>query len=392
MTPGPQLVLDARTVYARSRRGTGKAMVALYRELADLRPEWRIFAVHREEGDEDPFADVQNITPRQVDIRGDRLGLWPNARLPLAAWGSDLLHCPANTAPCWSPAPVVLTVHDLIPLEPDFRTAESDAWARRVWRSARRAVSITTPSQYSKTRICGTFEIPEEKVHVIPWAANPGLAPVTDDTELQRVRKAHGLARGERFVLAFGGLDPRKNTRRLIGAWMSLPETVRREVSLLIVGMRDPLLTELRSEIDCRQMRGRCLLTGHIPEADLPGLLSGTDLLCFPTLCEGFGLPVLDAFACGTAVVTSRVSSVPEVAGRAVLYVDPTDETSIAEGIENLLTDDHRRAELARAGRQRGSQFSWRATAEAYVHVFEDVLGLLPTSDSAAVASPTHRQ
>ncbi len=366
--------VDARTAYSASRRGTGKAMVALYREIAGCRPHCEVVALHRGLGKDHPFSEVANIKDRAIEIKGDRLNLWRHVRLPLAVRGSDVLHCPANLGPVWSPVPIVLTVHDLIPLDPRFAGPDSERWGRSVGKSARRAAIVTTPSQYSKDAICRAFALPDEKVRVIPWAANPACRPVDDAAELHRVRVAHGLDVERPYAIGFGGQDPRKNTRRLIQAWARLPGAAADRAQLLVVGMQEPMLGLLQREIRTAGLEGTCVLSGYVPEADLPALLTGAELLCFPTLSEGFGLPILDAFKCGTAVVTSPVTSIPEVAGDAAVYVDPESAESISDGVLQVLSNETLRTELERKGETRSGDFTWAAAAEAYIEVFEEVV------------------
>lgn len=360
--------LDSRTLFSPMLRGTGKCFTEVYRRAAALRPEWRFVMFHRAGPVSYVFADVANVQPRAVEIKGDRWALWQKVRLPLAARaaGADVLHCPANTGPAHPLVPMLLTVHDLIPMEPGFATPSSRRWGRRVAKAARKAKIITTPSEHTKRQLVKTFSLDAGKIRVIPWAANPACKPVEDRAELARVRAAHGLSADRPYAIAFGGQDPRKNTRRLVQAWARLPAGGEDRPQLLVVGMQEPMLGELQREVRAGGLGETCVLCGYVPEADLLALLSGAEIVCYPTLSEGFGLPVLDAFACGTAVLTSRVTSVPEVAGDAAVYVDPHSADDIARGVADLMGDEAARLELARVGRERARQFTWDRCAEAY--------------------------
>jgi glycosyltransferase involved in cell wall biosynthesis len=370
------ICVDARAAFAPTRRGIGKCLVELYRHLATIRTEWHFSMFHRNSGETDPFQGMPNIESRKIEMPGDRWGLWQRSRLPLAAkWvGADVLHCPANTGPRWPLVPMVLTIHDLIPLQPEFVTERSRVWGRDVAAAARRARRITTPSSYSKSQIVDAFAIPAEKIAVHHWGPNPMCRPIDNPAELASVTHAHGLEEGRPYVMAFGGADPRKNGRRILCAWERLPSTLRKQYSLVMIGVQEPLLAELQNWGRAAGMAGSCVINGYVSEGDVATLLGGASLLCYPSLSEGFGLPVLDAFACETAVLTSKVTSIPEVAGDAVHYVDPNSEQEIADGISFLLRDHGARAELVEKGRQRLALFSWQQCAETFCEAVESTV------------------
>jgi glycosyltransferase involved in cell wall biosynthesis len=370
------IALDARTAYAPARRGIGKSLIDLYRGVAAMRPEWRFVMFRQVDGPDDPFAGLANVEHRRIDIPGDRFGLWQQVRLPLAARkaGATLLHCPANTAPRWPLVPMVVTIHDLIPLEPEFMTRESQKWGRNVAAAARKARRIMTPSEYSKRQIIKIFGIEADKILVNPWAPDAACRRVTDAAELERVRRQYGLTLDRPYVFGFGAPDPRKNTRRILRAWARLPERLRAAHALLLVGMTEPALAEFRKDVKDLGLEGSCILCGFAAEQDIPALLSGAAALCYPSLSEGFGLPVLDAFACQTAVLTSNVTSLPEVAGDAAILVDPYREDSITRGMEEILADEATRRELVRRGCQRLSLFGWETCVERACRTFEEAV------------------
>jgi len=369
--------LDGRAIFRPNRRGTGKNLIDLYRRLAETHPEWTFVLFHQVEGPDDPFVGLKNVERCQVDIPGDRFGFWQEIRLPLAARmrGMDVLHCHANTAPRWPMVPMILTIHDLIPLEPEFSTLESQTWGVAVARAARKARRIITPSEYTRGKIVQELGIPADKVVVNHWAPDTGCRKVTDAVELNRVRVKYGLRPDQPYVFAFGAADPRKNTERLIQAWSSVPEWKRKEFALLLVGIQDWARETFQHQIKELGLEATCLLHGFAQEEDISALTSGATVLCYPSLSEGFGLPILDAFRCETAVVTSNSSSLPEVAGDAAVFVDPRDVGSIARGLTELLENTALREELVRRGTVRLGQFTWEACTSRLARVFEDVCG-----------------
>jgi alpha-1,3-rhamnosyl/mannosyltransferase len=266
---------------------------------------------------------------------------------------------------------MVLTVHDLIPLEIAPAAPETRSWARRVGAAARKARRLITPSAYSKRQLVERLGLPAKKITVNPWAPDGNVRRVTEPYELDRVRRKYGLPPDESYVLGFGADDPRKNTGRILEAWASMPRALREKHSLLLVGIKEPALSRFRGQARTLFDRDRVLLHGFAAEADLPALLSGSTALCYPSLTEGFGLPILDAFVCETPVLTSDATSLPEVAGDAAVLVDPKQPTSIRDGLVRLLEDEGLRRELVARGRERLQHYTWERCAECLAGVLE---------------------
>ncbi len=360
-----RVAVDARTAYSPVRRGTGKNLIDLYRRVARLHPEWE-FIMFRRSGPplDEPFADSPNVTSRTIEMRGDRWNLWEQGRLPWAARRerASVLHAPANTAPAVPLVPLVVTIHDLIPLE-EPEAPGARLWAANVGKAARVARRILTPSEYTRDRLVQRFGVSADKVVVNHWAPDGGCRAVTDEPSLNAARQRYGIPVGHPYLFGFGAADPRKNTRRIIEAWAGLPLALRSRLSLLLVGFQPAALTEAVDRARVLAPEGGWSLTPFAAEADLPALLSGATALCYPSLSEGFGLPVLDAFACGTPVITSNSTSLPEVAGDAALLVDPTDVGAIRRAIEQIATSAGLRGDLRDRGFQRLQAFSWEQCA-----------------------------
>ncbi len=358
-----------------SPRGTGKCFWELYARLAGAHSEWRVTLYHRNVNRMNELP-AGNLKARRIEMLGDRWGIWRRVRLPLAAWigRADVLHCPANIGPGVSLVPTLLTIHDLIPLQEEFRSSRTLRWGAAVSHAARKARCITTPSQYSKRQIVEVMGIPEEKIVVHPWGPNPNCRPAAEGSEVNRARAVCGMEADRPYVMALGGEDPRKNTRRILKAWALLTSSRMRDAALLVIGMHDAMINHLAREFAEMVDAGRCILMGYLSEDDMTVLMSGAEIVCFPSLSEGFGLPVLDAFASHTAVLTSRETSIPEVAGDAAYYVDPRSEDSIARGLKELLRDDALRAALVVAGTNRLPQFTWEHCTQQFCRAIEACL------------------
>lgn len=368
-----RMAVDARQIFRPQRRGTGKNLIDLYDTLAARRPGWEVVLVHQLDVP-NPLAGRGNVTAKRVDIPGaDRFGLWEAIRLPSAAVasGATVIHAPANTGPRFPLRPMVVTVHDLIPLEIAPDAPETRVWLKKVQTAVGAARRVITPSEYSKGRIVEMLGVPAERVTVNPWAPDRGTTRVDDPVELDRVRVKYGLRPGERYAFGFGASDPRKNTARLIQAYAGLPPVVRAECRLLLVGMQRPKLDEFRGLADKLGVVGDVVVHGFADEADVSALLSGSCVLCFPSRSEGFGLPILDGFLCRTAVLCGNKTSLPEVAGDAAVLIDPDDVDSLRDGLHALLTDDGLRQRLIACGTERLAGYTWNRVADTAAGVFE---------------------
>lgn len=367
------IAVDARTVYSGHRRGTGKNLIDLYHHLADIEPSWKFIMFHDGDDTSDPFIGRHNIAARRLDVRGDRFDCWQQIGLPLAARrvGASVLHCPANTAPRLPLVPLVVSIHDLIALEPRSTGAAAPAWRRRLTRAAVTARAILTPSDYSKSSIVRELDVPPAKITVNPWAPDSACRKVTVPAALDGVRVKYGIAPGREYVFAFGAGDPRKNTARIIDAWTGLEPRLRAQHPLLVVGVEGPALAQFRERAQSCAPEGDWSINGFAEECDIPALLSAAALLCYPSLSEGFGLPVLDAFACEAPVITSNSTSLPEVAGDAAALVDPADTAAIRDALQRLLVSPAARAELRARGLRRVREFSWQRVAGTAADVMQ---------------------
>ncbi len=379
-----RIALDARTVYADQRRGTGRNLVDLYRQLVTIRPDWQLLAYHRREHTT-PVLPPAFARPMRIDMMGDRVDAWQRWRLPFAAWraGADVLHCPANLCPSWMPLPTIVTIHDLIPL--DLPMAQPAGQVRRFEQSVRQAVRhatrIITPSRYTRDRLVNEFAAAAERMMVIPWAPDQSIQLQSPD-RYESVLPRFGIRRP--YVMHFGAPDQRKNTRRVIEAWSMIDRSLRSDWQLLVVGLDPVSVHQMGKYAMERDSFDSVRLHAFIRDVDMAPLLSGADVLAYPSLSEGFGLPMLDAWVTRTAVLTSNTTSLPEVAGDAAILVDPTDACAIAGGMTKLINGTQLRTDLVAAGRRRLKKYTWQATAERFAFVVEQAGGLM--TDYAAAA------
>ena len=245
---------------------------------------------------------------------------------------------------------------------------------------ARSANKVLADSEATRQDLVSRYQVAADRISVVYPGRDETLAPVDNLALLAEVRERYGLA--ESYLLYVGTLHPRKNLARLVRAFGlvagSPAATFQSPVSnlqLVLAGQKGWLYKDLLTEVRRLGLEDRVLLTGYVPKDDLAALLSGAQAFIYPSLYEGFGLPVLEAMACGTPVVCSNVSSLPEVAGDAALLVDPLDVEAIAQAILDLIADDSVGRELVARGYRQIECFSWRRCAQEALEVFEEVAG-----------------
>ncbi|HEV8140813.1 MAG TPA: glycosyltransferase family 1 protein [Pyrinomonadaceae bacterium] len=284
----------------------------------------------------------------------------------------DVLHV-QYTAPPRTPCALVATIHDLSfeHLPETFKRRSRAQLRLTVRRTAKKAAQILTLSEFSRRDIIETYALDPERVFVTPPAAPSHFVPVTDVTELRRIRMTYGIGRD--YILALGSIQPRKNLVRLIKAYESLHRVISSEQlpQLVLAGRRGWLEAETIRAAELSEARGDILFIGYVPDADIPVVYSGA--LCFAYLSyfEGFGLPILEAMQCGTPVIAGNRTSLPEVAGDAALLVDPFDQAAIGNGLVRLIKNANYRAELRVKGLDRAAAFNWKNTARLTLQAYE---------------------
>jgi glycosyltransferase involved in cell wall biosynthesis len=290
--------------------------------------------------------------------------------------GAALLHM-QYVAPPFAPCPVVLTVHDVSHrVYPEFFSLK----ARLVvipltGMSIRRATHIIASSEATLRDLARFYRVSPSRVTVVSLAAGCRYRPRSQEEQV-RVQRLYDLPQD--YVLTVGTLQPRKNLARLLEAFGSIAAEIP-DAALVIAGAQTSYGSELEQTAQQMGLERRVRFIGYVPDADLPALYSGATVFCYPSLYEGFGLPPLEAMACGAPTVTSNTSSLPEVVGDAALTVDPASVESIAVALRQFLQDTELRDTYRRKGLQRAATFSWQRTAQLTRGVYDRVLGRRPT-------------
>ena len=375
----PLRVLADVTTWTAGRSGVGLYTERLLQALAAGYPldQWLLAA---------------NLATPEVDIAGERL----TSRLPVRAlwqqtamaahgllprrWPDgrrarpDLAFYPNYLAPllAGSPlpsAPLVVTFHDMaVYLQPEtFSFRKRELQRRLLPLVADRAAAILTPSINTRRDVLRLLDVEPRRVVVTPLAADPRFFEPVDDAASAAFRQQHGI--GGRYLLAVGTLEPRKNLVRLVTAFERIAAT-RRDLQLVLVGGKGSRDQAIVDALGRSPASSAIITPGYVSAGALHGLYAGALALCYPSLYEGFGLPVVEAMAAGAPVLVSRGSSLDEVAGDAALAVDPRDHADIADAMARLCDDDGLRQRLRAAGLARAAMFSWARTAELTRDVF----------------------
>jgi len=289
----------------------------------------------------------------------------------------DVYHAPHYVLPVAVRCRSVVTIHDCIHLMfPQYLpNRAAHAYARgAMWSAARRSDRILTVSEASKRDILHFFNVPPEKISVVYNAIDERFWIEPPEEEVERVRERFQLH--QRFVLYVGGIKPHKNLVRLIEAFAELRKGEFEELKLLIIGDEISKAPALRRAVHIHKLHKHVRFLGFLPDETLAALYRLAAVFVFPSLYEGFGLPPLEAMASGTPVVTSNVSSLPEVAGDAAVLVDPYDPHAIADGIYRVLTDEQLRKDLRHRGVARAGMFSWEQSVRRVRKIYAEVASL----------------
>lgn len=302
--------------------------------------------------------------------------LWQRLRLPLPAdllaGTADVFYSPDFTLPPLATARAVVTVHDLSYLtHPETHFPPLRRFLERaVPRALQRATLVLADSEHTKRDLTERLGVPPGKIAVVLSAADPSFAPVGPE-QVRAVQQRHGIAPGQRYLVNVGTIQPRKNLTTIFAALQQLPD----DVLYLHAGRPGWLYEPIFDALQRSGMAQRVRFLDGVDDSDLAALFAGAVALVFPSLYEGFGLPCLEAMACGTPVIASRAGSLAEVIGDAAIAVDPLDASAIAAGVRRLLEDKALRLDLIERGFAQTARFRWEDSGRQLLGLLEQVRG-----------------
>ncbi|MCX6246589.1 MAG: glycosyltransferase family 1 protein [Bacteroidetes bacterium] len=375
--------IEGQRLFRNKKHGMDMVALELIRKLqeTDHVNQYVIFVKPGE--DEGVLKETSNFRIEKVE--GGSYPLWEQISLPAAVKkaGCDLLHCTSNTAPLYSPVPLVVTLHDIIYMESGYRRILGGSGSnyqkfgniyRRyvVPKIIRKSRKIITVSRFEKKRIGDFFGISgDSRLAAVYNGVSEHFVPVTDTKELQRVKNKYHLP--DRFFFFLGNTDPKKNTKGTLRAFSDFQKQAGSDIHLVMLDFDRSELRKILESIGDPELEKKICLTGYVTNTDLPAIYSQSDVFLYPSLRESFGIPMLEAMACGVPVITSDTSSMPEVAGDAACLIDPFRPEEITAAMVRLTTDSEYREKLIESGFARAGKFSWRAMAEDVLAIYRGI-------------------
>jgi glycosyltransferase involved in cell wall biosynthesis len=370
--------IEAQRIFRKNKHGMDYVVLQEIKELQKMntRHEYFVFVAP----DEDHcLQDSQNI--HVIEIGDDFYPKWEQCALPKAVkdYKIDLLHCTSNTAPLFCKVPLILTLHDIIFLEPRDRMNKSFyqnmGWLYRkmiVPRILKKCRRIITVSNFEKQNIVNKLNIPSEKIQMIYNGYTDWFRPEQD---IELVYRKYIDA--PKYFFFLGNTDPKKNTERTLVAYSKYLEKSDIKRKLLMADLDEEYLNDiiLRNEIE--NIREKIVIPGYISNRDLPFIYNNAFAFLYPSLRESFGIPLLEAMACGTPVITSNTSSMPEIGGPDAILINPENPDEITDMMLKLEREPAFYAKQRNVGLQRATLFSWRQTAEQLLRLYEEVLNEL---------------
>lgn len=366
--------IEAQRIFRKNKHGMDYVVLQEIKELQkiDTQNEYFVFVAP---GEDKCLEESKHV--HIIEIGGSFYPLWEQFSLPRAVkeWNLDILHCTSNTAPIWCRIPLILTLHDIIFMEPRDKSNKSFyqnmGWLYRrlvVPRILKKCRRIITVSNYEMNNIVSRLGIPQEKMVMIYNGYNDWFKPIQD---LNQVYRKYIDVQGYFFFL--GNTDPKKNTERTLIAYSKYLERSNVKRKLLMADLDNEYLKAIIEKNHIENIWRRVVIPGYIVNNDLPYIYNNAFAFLYTSLRESFGIPLLEAMACGTPVITSNTSSMPEIGGPDAILVNPEDSDEIADKMIQLEEDDLFYRKQEDIGIRRAEQFSWRQTAEMLLSVYEKV-------------------
>ena len=366
--------IEGQRLFREKKHGMDMVALELIRNLQqlDTRNEYTVFV----SPDTDDKVLQEKANFRIVRLDGGFYPLWEQVALPRAAKsaGCELLHCTSNTAPLNTDIPLVVTLHDIIYMEKSYLGILSgsgttyqkfgNAYRRMVIpRIIKKSRKIITVSHFEKNRIGEFFGMQgDPRLTAVYNGVSEHFRPVTDAVELARVKQKYALP--DHYFFFLGNTDPKKNTKGTLKAFSDFVKQTGSDIKLVMLDYDREELGRILDEINDKEMISRIVLTGYVVNTDLPAIYGQCEVFLYPSLRESFGIPMLEAMACGIPVITSNSSSMPEVAGDAAILIDPFKPEEITAAMVRLTGNEKLRNELITKGEIQAAKFSWKVMAE----------------------------
>jgi glycosyltransferase involved in cell wall biosynthesis len=376
--------IEAQRLFRKKKHGMDMVALELIRSLQhlDTKNEYYIFV----RADEDRQVLTESHNFHIVEIQGGPYPWWEQVLLPRAVkkYGCKLLHCTGNTAPLFSTVPLILTLHDIIYLEtslPGIIFGEGSHYQRfgnlyRRWvvpRIINKSRWIVTVSDYEKQRIHEHFGAHVgDRVLTIHNGVGEHFSQSLHPATLISVRKKYSLP--DRYFLFLGNMHPKKNTRGVLQAYSAFVASEGTGIKLLMVDYDVTSLQQLLEEIGDPGLIGEIVIRDYVNNADLPAIYAQSEIFLYPSLRESFGIPIIEAMTAGTPVISSKTSSMPEIAGTAAILVDPFKPEEITDAMISICKESGRREKMIRAGKFQAQHFTWASAAKKMIDLYRTIV------------------
>jgi glycosyltransferase involved in cell wall biosynthesis len=375
--------IEGQRLFRTKKHGMDMVALELIRNLQEIdhQNEYVIFVAPDE--DDSVLKETPNF--RIVKLEGGFYPLWEQFSLPKAARkaGCEILHCTSNTAPVNCGIPLVVTLHDIIYMESGyFKILNGSATPYQKFGNAYRKLivpqvikksrKIITVSHFEKNRIGEFFSMKGDKrLTAVYNGVSEHFKPVTNPVELHRVKEKYHLPGN--FFFFLGNTDPKKNTKGTLKAFSDFIKQTGSDYYLVMLDYDYNELEKLLEDIGDESLINRIILTGYVINTDLPSIYCQSKIFLYPSLRESFGIPMLEAMACGVPVITSNTSSMPEVAGTAAFIIDPFKPEEITDALIKILNDKALNASLVAKGYEQAAKFSWKSMAQNVLEIYREI-------------------
>jgi len=375
--------IEAQRLFRAHKHGMDRVALELIRNLQKIDKQNEYFIFVKPDIDRNILPEVKNFNI--VEISGGIYPIWEQFKLPkiAEAYKCDILHCTSNTAPIRTNVSLVTTLHDVIFKEMSIlNLLTSDAsWYQKIGNLYRRFIvgkvvkrskKLITVSNFEKSNIQKVLNKKKLQIETVYNGVHESFTNKISKERKKIISKKYQLPSD--FILHIGNTDPRKNTKRVLLSFYDYLNSYKSDLKLVIVGIKLNTLNAFLKELDLvKELQEHVILTGYVADEDLPVIFNLSSLFLFPSLREGFGIPVIEAMASGVPVITSNTSSMPEVAGDAASIVNPTDQKEITEAIHKILSNTAYKERLIKKGLERYKEFSWKNAAEKVLDLYNQL-------------------
>ncbi len=371
--------IEGQRLYRPKKHGMDMVALELIKNLQiiDKVNEYVIFV--KPDADNNCIPSAPNF--KIVELGGGPYPTWEQIALPKAAEneGCDILHCTSNTGPIFCKVPLVTILHDIIYLESVSILKKGGTWYQkfgnmyRRWvvpTIAKKSVRVVTVSNFEKERIKNFMGLGSNLVAIYNGVGEH-FKKIEDAKILSEAKLKYKLP--DNFMFFLGNTDPKKNTPNVLKAFAEFNAVSKTKYKLVMLDFEENALLQILKDINHSELRSDIVMTGYVPNAEMPAIINQCKVFLYPSLRESFGIPILEGMACGVPVITSNTSSMPEIAGDAAAIVDPLKPEQIVEAIKKIVSDEPYCKALCEKGMLRSNDFSWKRMAEKYLDLYKEV-------------------